>query len=106
MNLRARLDRATLLALVFLSLCRTAFARDLGQDEALYLRQTGAIRPLEQLMQEAMGRYPKATLLEAELEWEDGTLRYEIELLTHDGVVRELELDAKDGRILKDKEDD
>ena len=31
---------------------------------------------------------------------------YEIELLTADGGVRELELDAVTGRLLKDEEDD
>ena len=44
--------------------------------------------------------------LEAELEKEHDTYIYEVELLTVDGVVRELELDARNGRILKDKEDD
>jgi uncharacterized membrane protein YkoI len=33
-------------------------------------------------------------------------LIYEIELLTKDGVVRELKFDARDTRLLDDKEDD
>ena len=45
-------------------------------------------------------------LLEAELEEEDDVLVYEVELLTADGTVRELELDARDGRILKDEVED
>lgn len=81
-------------------------ARDLDQDEALRLSQEGVIRPLEELMAPALGRYPKAELLEAELEEEDDVLVYEIELLTADGSVRELELDARDGRILKDELED
>ncbi len=81
-------------------------ARDLDQDEALRLRQEGVIRPLEELMAPALGRYPRAELLEAELEEEDDVLVYEIELLTADGSVRELELDARDGRILKDELED
>jgi uncharacterized membrane protein YkoI len=52
-----------------------------------------------------MERHPGARLLEAELEAEDGIFVYEIELLTADGVARELELDARDGRLLKDEED-
>ena len=47
-----------------------------------------------------------AELLEAELEEEDDVLVYEVELLTADGTVRELELDARDGRILKDEVED
>lgn len=81
-------------------------ARDLDQDEALRLRREGVIMPFEQLMQRLEQRYPGATLLEAELEEEDGVLVYEVEILTTQGVVRELELDARDGNILKDEEDD
>lgn len=81
-------------------------ARDLDQDEALRLRREGVIMPFEQLMQGLERHYPGATLLEAELEEEDGVLVYEVEILTTTGVVRELELDARDGQILKDEEDD
>jgi uncharacterized membrane protein YkoI len=81
-------------------------ARDLDQDEALRLRREGVIMPFEQLMQRLEQQYPGATLLEAELEEEDGVLVYEVEILTTQGVVRELELDAHDGNILKDEEDD
>jgi uncharacterized membrane protein YkoI len=83
-----------------------ALARDLDQDEALRLRQRGDILALEQLLQNAMQRYPGANLLEAELEEEDGRYVYEFELLIPDGTVRELEFDALDGRLLKDEEDD
>lgn len=82
-----------------------ASSRDLDQDEALRLRREGLILPLEQLLEQAMQRYPGARLLEAELEQEHGRYIYEIELLTADGVARELELDAADGRLLKDKKD-
>jgi uncharacterized membrane protein YkoI len=81
-------------------------ARDLDQDEALRLRREGVIMPFEQLMQRLEQQYPGATLLEAELEEEDDVLVYEVEILTTQGVVRELELDARDGNILKDEEDD
>ncbi|KAB0550002.1 peptidase [Pseudomonas argentinensis] len=83
-----------------------ASARDLDQDEARDLRLSGVILPLDQLMRAAMERYPGATLLEAELEEEDDVFVYEVELLTREGVVRELELDAHDGKILKDEVDD
>ncbi|MEW6461872.1 MAG: PepSY domain-containing protein [Pseudomonadota bacterium] len=81
-------------------------ARDLDQDEALRLRREGVIMPFEQLMLHVAQAYPDSTLLEAELEEEDGVLVYEVEILTTAGVVRELELDARDGRVLKDEEDD
>ncbi len=93
-------------AIAALLLAAPALAHDLDQNEALRLRQEGVIRPLEQLLQAALARYPDARLLEAELEEEDGRYIYEFEILTRDGAVRELELDARDGRLLKDKEDD
>ncbi|VVO18735.1 PepSY domain-containing protein [Pseudomonas fluorescens] len=96
-------------ALALLVFCSVVVARDLDQDEALHLRQQGMIAPLEQLLGAVMQRYPGGKLLEAELEeHKDRSVRYiyEIELLTADGVVREIELDANTGELLKDKEDD
>jgi uncharacterized membrane protein YkoI len=91
--------------LVLLAFCSSLPARDLNQDEALALRQQGVILPLEQLLHRAMARYPGSRLLEAELEKKDGQYAYEVELVTT-GVVREIELDASTGELLKDKEDD
>jgi uncharacterized membrane protein YkoI len=101
------MQRATLLTipLALLLAATPAASRDLDQDEALRLRREGLIQPLEQLLQRAMQRHPGARLLEAELEEDDGLYVYEIELLTADGIARELELDASDGRLLKDEQD-
>jgi uncharacterized membrane protein YkoI len=101
LNLRAR----SRWALVLLTFCSLAAARDLDQDEALQLRQQGVILPLEQLLQQALDLHPGAKLLEAELEEKHGVYIYEVELLDTDGVVRELDLEAATGRLLKDKED-
>ncbi|WP_263142730.1 PepSY domain-containing protein [Pseudomonas sp. RIT-PI-AD] len=96
--------RALAALLVGACVCQ-AGARDLNQDDALKLRESGVIVPLDRILQLALARYPGAILLEAELEEEDEVYVYEVELLTPTGVVRELELDAHDGRILKDEED-
>jgi uncharacterized membrane protein YkoI len=104
MTLPLRTAQTVLVAL--LALCSLVQARDLDQDEALKLRQQGVILPLEQLLNDALGRYPGATLLEAELEEKHGRLEYEVELLTPEGVVREIKLDASNGALLKDEEDD
>ena len=93
------------MALALLAFCSVVMARDLDQDEALHLRQRGVILPLEQLLQQALDLYPGAKLLEAELEEKHDVYVYEVELLTSDGVVRELDLDATTGQLLKDKED-
>lgn len=93
-------------ALLLALFCSGLGARDLDQDEALKLRQQGVILPLEQLIGQALGRYPGSKLLEAELEAKHGVYLYDIELLTVEGVVRELKFDARDSRLLKDEEDD
>ena len=101
--MRASFFLATPLALLLAA--TPAASRDLDQDEALRLRREGLIMPLEALLQRAMERYPGARLLEAELEEDDGIYVYEIELLTTNGIARELEIDARDGRLIKDEED-
>lgn len=93
-------------AILILSIQGSALARDLGHDEVLELRRGGVIQPLEVLWQKVQDRYPSARLLEAELEEEHGRYIYEVELLTENGVVREMEVDARTGNILKDEEDD
>ncbi|MCK9800753.1 peptidase [Pseudomonas chlororaphis] len=104
--MKSNLRAGRRLALALLAFCSVALARDLDQDEALRLRQQGVILPLEQLLQQAMDRYPGAKLLEAELEEKHDVYIYEVELLTTDGVVREIDLEAATGRLLKDEEDD
>ena len=101
MNVRKR--RVTLLLLTLV--CACVQARDLDQDEALVLRQQGTILALEQLVSKALARHPGAKLLEAELEEKHAVYVYEFELLTTQGIVRELKFDARDGRLLKDEED-
>ena len=80
-NVRVR----QLTALGLLAFCSLALARDLGQDEALRLREQGAILPLEQLLEMAQKRHPGSRLLEAELEEDDDIYVYEVELLTTTG---------------------
>ncbi len=104
MKLVARYSGIVVMVLAVLAL--EVQARDLGHDDALRLHEKGLILSLEQLVQTALDRYPGARLLETELEEEGDVLVYEVELLSTDGTVRELELDARDGRILKDELED
>ncbi len=96
---------ARVMLLLLLLTCSVS-ARDLSQDEALRLREQGRIIPLEQLLSMVEQRHPKASLLEVELEEDDDIYIYEVELATRAGVVRELEIDASTGTMLKDEEDD
>ncbi len=92
--------------LLLLLLTCSVSARDLSQDEALRLREQGRIIPLEQVLSLIAQRHPQASLLEVELEEDDDIYIYEVELATGEGLVRELEIDASTGNILKDEEDD
>lgn len=105
--------RPSIRRLVYLLLMAFALsvqADDLSQDEALRLREAGRILPLEQVIALIQTRYPGSRVLEVELEVEleedDAIYIYEVELVTRQGLVRELEIDATRGEVLKDEEDD
>ena len=88
-----------------LSVSGISLARDISHDEALKLRQQGQILALEQIIAVIKQQYPDAKLLEAELDFDDGIYQYEVEILTREGVVRDLDIDSKNANILKDEED-
>ena len=62
------------------------------------------ILPLAAVMQDVSERY-SATLLEVELEREHGQYVYEFELITPDGRILEVLVDAKTGEVLEEEED-
>lgn len=82
-----------------------AAAHDLSQDEVLVLTEQGRIAPLQQFIDDALSRYP-GRFLEAELELDDGRYIYELEVVTGDYRVMELEYDAVSGELLDVEEDD
>ncbi|PKG01425.1 peptidase [Alcanivorax sp. 97CO-6] len=102
---RPRNSRAILVALLCVCSLSSA-ADDISQDEALQLRQQGEIVAFSSLLETLKLRYPQGRVLEVELERDDGQLIYEIELLTGDRVVREIEMDARTGQVLDDERDD
>lgn len=63
--------------------------------------QQGRYVPLESVVRDALKRY-SGQLLEVELD--DGV--YEVEILRGDGVVVELDYDARSGKLLKTELDD
>jgi uncharacterized membrane protein YkoI len=83
-----------------------AQARDLGPDEALKLRDAGTIQSFEKLNAAAIAKHPGSTINETELEEEYGRYIYQVELSDAQGVRWDLELDATNGQILKDHQDD
>ena len=75
---------------------------DSDHDQAKRLVEAGDILPLEVILQKVRERY-EGRILEVELEEKKQQIRYEIELVDAQGVVRELTLDARTGLILKEE---
>ena len=74
-------------------------------EEAYKLRQAGDILPLEKILKISRKKI-QGKILEVELEHENGQLIYELEILDKKGIVWEIKIDAKTGKILKkDKEE-
>ncbi|AZY94317.1 MULTISPECIES: PepSY domain-containing protein [Paracoccus] len=65
----------------------------------------GDMLPLEQILARIEALHP-GRIVEVELEDEDGLWLYEIEVLTPEGRLIEIELDARTGAILVYEEDD
>lgn len=86
-----------LLALSLDAATATDPAVERQQAEVREAVRSGRFVPLEQVLADAMRRYP-GKLVEVELEDDD---EYEIEILGPDGVVMELEYDAVTGKLLK-----
>jgi len=64
----------------------------------------GEILPLPRILTIATGRVP-GDVLEVELEDEHGRLIYDLKILAKNGRVREVEIDAKTGAVLKVEDD-
>lgn len=89
-----------------IGLSGAAFARDLGPDEALKLRDSGKIQSFEKLNELALAQHPGGVIRETELENEYGRYIYQLEVVDAKGVEWDLELDATSGEILKNHQDD
>ncbi|MBI3774637.1 MAG: PepSY domain-containing protein [Gammaproteobacteria bacterium] len=63
------------------------------------------IVPLEKVVDEVRASYPDSKVLEAELKEKDHAFTYEIEIVDKAGVVRELYFDARNGELLRTKQE-
>ncbi|VDS09883.1 Peptidase propeptide and YPEB domain protein [Paracoccus haematequi] len=66
--------------------------------------ERGEILPLAQILRQLDSEHP-GTVVEVELEHEDGIRVYEVELITPDGLLIEVDIDAATGEILKIEEE-
>lgn len=79
--------------------------QDISSAKALELQQQGTILSMNKLLRRVRQRYP-GELLDAELEKDDGRYEYEFKILTPQGQVWEIEVDAQTGAILEVEQDD
>lgn len=84
----------------------SAQARDVGVDEAIKLRDSGTIQSIEKLNEQALALHPGATIRDTDLDHEWGRYVYELELVDAQGVEWDVELDATNGQVLKNEQDD
>jgi len=81
----------------------TVSADSLRQSDALKLVDNGDILPLEEILK-LFPELKAGRVLDLELEQEDdGYFIYEIEVLMRDGSVREYEVDASNGHLLREE---
>ena len=69
------------------------------------LKESGRIQSLESVLEEIRRDYP-GRIIEIELDDDDGSYTYELELVDEQGVVWDLEIDAHTGKLLEKKQDD
>ena len=88
--------------LAMLSTSGAVWASD--HERARDLLEQGKILSLSEIMKQANSRVP-GKILEVDLEEKDGLIVYEIEFLGEDGVVMEMLIDARTGRLISVEED-
>ena len=96
--------RVWLVVLIILNPLLVAMADD-DYIEARRLLDSGKVLPLEVILKNVRQTFP-GKVLEVELEKEDQQIVYEIEILGADGVIKEIYINAKTGKLLYTKEDD
>lgn len=89
-----------------ITLAGSVQARDLGPDEALKLRDSGTIQSFEKLNEAALAQHPGGVIRDTELENELGRYIYQLEVVDTKGVEWDLEIDATNGEVLKNHQDD
>jgi len=75
-------------------------------DRARFAREAGEVLPLSDILAAARAARP-GRIIELDLEREDGRWIYELELISPDGRLYEMEIDAATGEILEiEREED
>jgi len=68
------------------------------------LKESGTILSLESVLEQIRRDHP-GRIIEIELDDDDGTYTYELELVDEQGIVWDLEIDARTGKLLETDRD-
>ena len=101
---RRRLPLLILAALLAAVPAHHALADKNDHIEARELLKRGEIVPLARILEVVQQRVP-GDVIEVELEREDGLWEYKVKVLTPTGQVRKITLNARNGAVLKIKDD-
>ena len=103
MTSAADFRKAVAAVMFILTTVLTAQAGDSGShDRARRALESGEIMPLRTILQRIERDNP-GQVIEVELEREAGRWTYEIKLLSAGGAIIELDIDARDGTVLRRK---
>ncbi len=98
----------SLIAVIVSSVVASVPSAVLGGDEHDHDRarravEQGEVMPLQRILDNVERDHP-GQVIEVELEQEDGRWIYEIKVLKAGGALVKLEIDARDGVVLRDRE--
>lgn len=96
------IKHSILITLALISLQGHADSSD--QTRALELSQSGEILSLEQILENSR-QHIQGRVLEVELEQENNSIVYELEILDEYGQVWELKIDARTGNLIKQEQE-
>lgn len=94
-----------LFAAVALTAAAGAAQADVRPDQIPGLLKSGAVQDFEKLNKIATDKHPGFTIHDTELDQEANRYVYQVELRDAKGVEWDVDLDAKTGEVLKDKQD-
>lgn len=75
------------------------------QPDAVGVQNAAGILPLEEILQRVKAQNP-GRVVETDLEHKHGRYVYEIDVVSNDGVKKELKYDAKTGALISSKVED
>ena len=96
---------SVLFATAALTLTAGLAQADVRPDHIPELLKKGEITSFETLNAKALDQHKGATILDTELDDSYGKLVYEVEMRDAQGLKWDVELDAKTGNVLKNKQD-